>query len=109
VLHAKLSLRTSTQHGPPGSRRLYLVDDDGWDEAAITFATAPELGRSLGAVPNASRDSTRSIDVTAAVNEHGDDVLTLALGPRLTFRGPSRVVSREGGQAPRLVLIPHDD
>jgi hypothetical protein len=83
---------------------VHLVADDDWDEALLCFENAPELGAALGTIPRASRDSTRALAVTAAVNRETDAFLTLAVaakpdGPACAF------LARESGSAPRLVII----
>jgi hypothetical protein len=109
VLHAKLSFRASPEAVPYGACEVFAVADDRWEEASLTSANAPELGESLGTLPRVSRDGTRALDVTAAVNAHGDTTLTLALAMHTAperENQSSRLVSREGGAPPRLVLVP---
>jgi hypothetical protein len=104
--YVKLSLRTAEEHRPPATSAVFLVDDDDWTESTLVFTNAPSPGRSLGWIPHAGRDSTMSLDVTSTVNAHDDDILTLAIAPVGTQDGPALVVSREGGHAPRLVVVP---
>lgn len=104
VLHAKLSLRNVEDEDASERRKVFLVSQDGWDEATITFDSAPELGPSLGTIPEASRDATCSFGVTAVVNQETDSVLTLAVGAPKNGQ-PSKFLSRESGAAPRLVII----
>jgi hypothetical protein len=105
LLHAKLSFRNPESSLSSGDREVFFVDDTSWGEATITYANAPPLGTSLGVMPRASRDGTRSLDVTAVVNADPDRILTFAVtAPPFAAQG-SLLVSREGGEAPRLVLM----
>ena len=117
TLQAKLSFRVPTEAGPSAPCEVHLVAEDHWDEHRLVFdpaadselARPPALGPPLGTLPDVSRDGTRSLDVTSAVNGHPDDTLTLALvlaGPPAKPAARSRVVAREGGSAPRLVIAP---
>lgn len=98
VRSAKLSLRVITQ----GGGQVTLVSDTTWNEAAISWNTAPAIDGGLVVnVPNTSKDGTIAADATAAVNSDSDGVLTFALS---VTGGQTAYMSKEGGQPPRLVL-----
>lgn len=101
VLHAKLSLNNFDE----AVTLLRTVSDSAWDEATISFSNRPPIdGTENYPMPNVTRDGTRSVDVTDAVNQDDDGVVTFALFNTLSFDGA--VSSREGQQPPRLVLLP---
>ena len=101
VLFAKLSLRV--QSGSPPSTLVGVVTNNNWNENTITFQNAPAIdGGTVATIPAASREGTICADVTSAVNSSPNGVLTLALS--LSSSGQGSLVSREGGQPPRLIL-----
>jgi len=101
ILAAKLSLRVTTSGSGGGEVR--PVDDASWDEATLTFNTAPQFGADvLARVPNLSRDSSFAADVTDALRSDADGEVSFALvgGPG----GGATYHSREAGDGPRLIL-----
>ncbi|RMF75506.1 MAG: DNRLRE domain-containing protein [Acidobacteria bacterium] len=100
-LHAKLSLRNAVDTGT--GPRAHHVADDGWDEATVTWDIAPAIDpQPIAPETSWSRDSSPSIGVTATLGADTDGLLSLAL---LTSGGSlQELISREGGEAPRLVL-----
>jgi hypothetical protein len=107
LLHAKLSL----MGGASNAFQLLEVagvSNDGWNEATMEGSTVPLIdGGSLGFVPTASRGTAASLDLTHAVSialAAGDPKLTIALRALSGPTGLQRVLSREGGGTPRLVL-----
>ncbi len=108
VFHAKLSLRNLPD---PTTSAVQVARSSNtvWTETGITAASAPafDLG-TVGTIPQASRGTAISLDVTAAV------VAALASGPgaglTLGLRATSGPVvtqfvrARETGEGPRLVL-----
>lgn len=98
VVGAKLNLRTI--NGSPDTT-ISVVPDSSWAESTITYSNAPPLGSALRMVPNASKDGTISCDVTAAVNNDPDHVVTFALTPAA---GQGNYHSKEANQPPRLTL-----
>ena len=104
--HVKLSFRNPELHLSRAEREVFVVDDVTWDESTITYASAPSLGSSLGVIPRSSRDGTRSLDVTDAINTAPGTRISFALAAALVDGSASLVDSRESGRAPRLVLMP---
>ena len=108
VFHAKLSMRTPADVAI-GGVEVVGVTQSGWSEATITAANAPPLdGPSFGMIPSASRGTAVSLDVTDAVQAAiaAGPPARLSLGLRLAA-GPAStqaVLSRESGEAPRLLL-----
>ena len=109
VVHAKLSLKTPPEV-PTRGAEVVVVSDTGWNELALTAANAPPFdGAMLGTIPQASRGTAVSLDVTVAVGAAlgaAASPVRLALGLRAT-PGPStpqQVGSRESVDPPRLVL-----
>ena len=96
---AKLSLRV----GQSGGGQVSLLNDTSWSEAAITYANAPPPGAPLVDMPQSSRDGTIAANVTGAVNADPDGVVAFTLSVAGTSQ--TSYVSKEGGQAPRLVLV----
>lgn len=99
ILLAKLSLRVD-QVGGGMVRR---VDDTGWSESGITYATAPALGATLVSLPQSSRDGTIGANVTERARSDPDRVLSFAL--TTPAAGAGTYHAKEGGQPPRLVLV----
>lgn len=99
LLLAKLSLRVF-QSGGGGVRR---VDDASWDEGTITWTTAPPLGPVLVSLPQSSRDGTLGAAVTNTVRDDPDGLVSFAL--TMPGAAQSSYWSKEGGDAPRLVLV----
>lgn len=104
-LHAKLSLRAWESAQAGGVLR--AVADTAWNEAAITFNTAPAVGAIVAQVPNSS-DSTIAASVGPNLAADADGVVSYML----TSGSPTRYPSRESGPAfggtaasPRLVLV----
>ena len=104
VLHAKLSLRVPTEDGLYQTTEV-LQAKGAWSERELTAADAPELGLVLGTMPRATRDGSRALDLTAAVNGADGDALSLALRLAQRHPGTASVLARETGDGPRLVLI----
>ena len=104
VKAAKLSLvtppMTQSDRGTEGRG----VSDSSWTELGITYASAPVIDGSLhGRLPVLSRGTATSIDVTADVaGATGEVSFGLVSAPGLP--DPKRYISKEGGEAPRLVL-----
>jgi hypothetical protein len=96
---AKLSLRVSAGGGGLVRR----VNDTSWTEGSITWNTAPAFGATMVSIPQASRDGTADANVTADVTGDADRHLSYAL--TLPAVQPGTLVSKEGGEAPRLVLV----
>ncbi len=109
VVHAKLSLKT-----PPNETlragEVVVVTNGAWGELTITAAGAPPLdGAILGIIPNASRGTAVSLDVTAAVQaaiaaNPGTAAISLGIRARPGAAVPESVGSRESADPPRLVL-----
>jgi hypothetical protein len=106
LVRAKLSLLADPDQGIGGGA-VFLAASSGWDEATITAANAPAAsGPALRTWTGWSRGAALSADVTVAVQN------ALAAGaPSIGFvlttsvMMNSRAVAREGGDAPRLVLV----
>jgi len=109
VVYAKLSMRVLPT-AVTGSSEVVIVGNTTWNELTITAATAPPFGATvLGTIPGASAGTAISLDVTAAVQAAlvaapGSAQLSLGVRPRPGPQGDQQVWSREGGDAPRLVL-----
>jgi hypothetical protein len=76
------------------------VTDDVWDEATMTFASAPLVGLVVASSGPVSADSWCDLDVSSLVSDNG--VVTVAL----TTDSPTaiRLSSREGANPPRLMV-----
>ncbi|MFN8587721.1 MAG: DNRLRE domain-containing protein [Candidatus Eisenbacteria bacterium] len=99
VLLAKLSLRVLTI----GGGQLRRLDDPAWSEATITFANAPAFGPLLATPPQSSRDGAWGVNVTPTILANADGYPGFALTtPTIN---PTDYWSKEGGHAPRLVLV----
>ena len=107
AVRAKLSLKT-----PPdvqiGGVEVVVVSDSIWDEATVTAANAPAFdGAILGIIPQASRGTAVSLDVTVAVSAAlaaGATTFSLGLRARPNATPLQQVGSRESVDPPRLVL-----
>jgi hypothetical protein len=100
---ARAVLRFYAVSGDKQGIEVRRVNDSSWDEATITYASAPAPTASpvAGSPPFAS-DEWAEVDVSALVSEGG--VVSLALGS--TSSAPAKLASREYGSAyaPRLVI-----
>jgi hypothetical protein len=105
LLHAKLNFRNPEVNLSADEREVYIVPDSNWGELTITWNNRPALGDPIGVFPRATRDGTRSLDVTAEVNADPDGVITFAVTPTVNLGPASLLTSREGGAAPRLVML----
>ena len=75
--------------------------DNGWSESGITWATAPAIGSTIGELGSAASGTWVEVDVTTAIGGNGTVSFVIASG-----NGNSVVYSsREGDQAPQLVLV----
>jgi hypothetical protein len=101
ILRAKLSLRVTD--GATGGAAVALVDDSSWGENTITYATAPPAGAVHQTIPDASRESAVSADVTAAVNADPDQIVSFVI-VAAGSNGARRYHSRQTEQPPRLIL-----
>jgi hypothetical protein len=105
VLEAKLSLISPPDFTSSGGAQLWGVGDTTWEEATITFATAPPLDGALhGQLPAISRGTAVSFDVSAAVQASSGGPVAFALASAPGLENPKEFLSREGGEAPRLVI-----
>ncbi|MCH7720117.1 MAG: DNRLRE domain-containing protein [Planctomycetes bacterium] len=103
ILFAKLSFRVSSNATAP-TAQVFPVEDDSWTEAGITWANAPPfVGRPVAVTAGCSRDGSVSADVTQAVRDRPDDMISLGLVTE--SRDDGALVSREGLQPPRLILL----
>lgn len=106
VERARLSLRVGPDDAiSPGF--LHLANSVTWDEATITFADAPGPGTLLRIVPATSRGGIIDLDVTPTVQAAlaaSDPAISFVLLPPITAVGTADYVSREGGEAPQLIL-----
>ena len=100
LIHAKLSLRNINKLN--GGILVSQVHDTSWNEANVTYWSAPVLGSTVAAVPFTTEDGTVSADVTHLARTDADGILGLGLSSPIAQEG--RVVSREGGEPARLVL-----
>jgi hypothetical protein len=106
LLRAKLTLIADANQGAGGGS-VFRAAASGWDEATINAANAPAAtGPALGSWQGWSRGAALGIDVTAAVAAAlaGGDPSTgfILTTPVMTN---SRLLSREAGEPPRLVLV----
>ena len=109
VARAKLSFRNlATDQTAP--LEVVVVTNTAWSELALTAANAPPFdGAVLGTIPQASRGTALSVDVTAAVRAAiagapGAARIAFGLRPRGVGTAASSVTSRETTDPPRLVL-----
>lgn len=108
VFHAKLSLKTLPDV-QIGGVEVVVVSNTTWNESTITAATAPAFdGAVLGMIPQGSRGTAVSLDVTSAVQAAlaSGPGAKVSLGLRMLV-GPTaaqQVGSRESIDPPRLVL-----
>ncbi|MEO7794777.1 MAG: DNRLRE domain-containing protein [Thermoanaerobaculia bacterium] len=107
VLRAKLSLLVDAIDLVPASR-LYAIAETAWDEHTLTWNTAPPLPAvQLEQLTSWSRGAALGVDVTGAVQTAlagGATRVAFALATPSAIAGPAPLHSREGGEAPRLVL-----
>ncbi len=107
VVHAKLSLLVDPDF-PVTESELHLVPIDNWTEAGITWDSAPAIALpAIRSVALFARGAAWSADVTAAVEAArlaGDPAISFALVPSAAGVGSAAFLSREGGEAPRLIL-----
>jgi hypothetical protein len=99
VALAKLSLRVASG----GGGGVYTVASTAWAENAVTWSSAPATGALLVQLPQSTRDGTIGAGVAASVNADADGLLGFALAT--TAAGQATYPSKEGGEAPRLVLL----
>lgn len=99
VLLAKLSLRVLTI----GGGQLRRLDDWSWNEGTVTSATAPAMGPLLMSLPQSSRDGTWGANVTPTLR--ADSMGTVGFTLTTPSINPTDYWSKEGGHAPRLVLV----
>ncbi|GGR98061.1 hypothetical protein GCM10010169_48300 [Micromonospora fulviviridis] len=78
------------------------VTDNGWHEAAITWANAPGVGATVDASGPITAGTWVSLDVSSLVT--GDGPVTIAL--TTTDDTALRITSREGTRPPRLFVPP---
>ncbi len=107
IVHAKLSLLVDpTFH--VSDANLHPVADDGWAEASLTWDSAPPIGLPAWlTVPVYTRGGAWSADVTSAVEAArlaGEPTISFALVPAGGGVASAAFLSRESGEAPRLVL-----
>jgi hypothetical protein len=100
ILMSKLSLRVTTDGGAGGAIR--RVDDASWNEATVTYATAPPLVSTLVTLPPSTRDGTIGGNVTTIAQIDPDGQVSFALTS--SAAQPAFHHSKEGGHPPRLVM-----
>ncbi len=97
--HAKLSVRNNSAT----SGALDLSSDTSWQEATVTYNTAPPPdGGSIGSLSAWSRDSALGVDVTAPLLADPDAVLTFIMSRDLLEMAEH--FSRQTHEPPRLVM-----
>ncbi|MBI5170480.1 MAG: DNRLRE domain-containing protein [Candidatus Eisenbacteria bacterium] len=99
VLLAKLSLRVLTI----GGGQLRRLDDPAWSEGTLTQSGAPVMGPLLMTLPQSSRDGTWGANVTPTLR--ADSTGTVGFVLTTPSINPTDYWSKEGGHAPRLVLV----
>lgn len=99
VLLAKLSLRVLTI----GGGQLRRLDDPAWTEGTLTLSGAPPMGPLLMTLPQSSRDGTWGANVTSTLR--ADSTGTVGFALTTPSINPTDYWSKEGGHAPRLVLV----
>jgi hypothetical protein len=108
LVRAKLSL-ISDDVLAVGSGSVYREPDAAWDEATLTATndwTPPGGTTALGSWLGWSRGAAVGVDVTTAVEdalEAGDPAIAFALISNVAMN--SQMLSREGGEPPRLLLV----
>ncbi|MGH7492559.1 MAG: DUF7594 domain-containing protein [bacterium] len=105
VQSAKLRLRVTEGSGSGGSVFLvsntYRSSSTQWDESDLTYENAPTLsGNALSTVSGVSAGAWVEFDVTAAITGNG----TFSLGLQSTSSSTVRYSSKEGDDAPELVI-----
>lgn len=88
---------------------VFAVADDLWDEATLTWNTAPTASQLLSTVDVSQKDITVNLDVTSFVQAEaqggqGDGVVSLMLADVGLANYMLHMYSREAAMAPMLVL-----
>ncbi|HSM50668.1 MAG TPA: DNRLRE domain-containing protein [Thermoanaerobaculia bacterium] len=99
-LHAKLSLRNITGIAEGGM--VARVEDDSWQEGTVTWSTRPLPSGAGAPLASWSSDSALAVDLTAEVAAEADTALSLAL--LVADSSTRRLLAREGGEPPQLVV-----
>jgi hypothetical protein len=104
ILGAKLSLIVPPEGQAGNGTQARGVSGTSWTELGITHANAPPIdGALFGTLPGLSRGTATSYDVTSGVaGAHG--LRSFALASAAGQAMPKAFLSRESGEAPRLVL-----
>jgi hypothetical protein len=87
--HLRLTVASGKSDGSDSGGAAYVVEDAGWSESKLTFATRPAVGRMLAQTGAVVRSDVVDFDVTAAVTGKGTysfAVMSTSLDPA-TYRG----------------------
>lgn len=105
---AKLSLLAEPDAGLP-PLDVSTAAPAPWEEAAISWSNAPApVAPALGQAPAWSRGAAWAFDATAAVAAalaSGSESITFVLAPPQPAATDNRLLARESGEPPRLILI----
>jgi len=105
IERAELCFNTHPSVASDVGLRVHSVSHSNWDEATVTFNNAPQLQGILhNQLPELSRGTAVSLDVTAQVIAALGGHLSFALSGGGSSPDNKVFVSREGGEAPRLVI-----
>lgn len=97
-LLAKLRIRNGGN--PSGDSGQIRVVTDNWTETSVTYNNRPQVGKAVANVGSVGED--QSIECPLNLSLKGRDQLSLAIVP--TTRDGLHYISREGDQAPELIV-----
>jgi hypothetical protein len=105
IEHAELTFHTHPSVPSEPGLTVHRVGTSNWDESSLTFNNAPALlGPIQGPMPELSRGTAVSIDVTSQVAAALGGSLSFALSGSQGYNANKIFVSKEGGAAARLVI-----
>lgn len=105
VERAELTFNTHANARSEPGLTVMRVNGSNWSESTLTFNNAPVLtGVLQGPMPQLSRGTTVSVDVTSEVIAALGGSVSFALSASQSYTANKVLVSREGGAAARLVI-----
>lgn len=101
---ARAVVRLYISNDSKSTQQIKDVIDDNWIETGITFENQPEPGDVIATISNTKKNEWKEIDITQFVKRNAGRVASLRLDASAENKNNLYFNSREGGNAPVIVV-----